>query len=444
MTNPSVIPSRLPRLLRIALVVGIVLVASGVSLFAFRHTIGPVTLTVAAGSIDGEAAALMSTIASRLASTNSHIRLKVVDTGTALGASKAFSGEQVDLAILRADVGDFSAARAVVVVTHGVLMIIAPPGSSIKGMDDLKGKTVGVVGGEANHRMVEILTQEFGLARAKVQFTDLALADVQKALQSKQVSALLVVMPLTQKYLSMVRNYFEKDNKRQPGLIPIESAGAIAAVGRYYESYEIPKGTLRGSPPIPDDDLTTLRVAFYLVANKKLDDDVVSDLTKAIMDTRGDLLSAYPLLAQISAPSTDKDAFISAHPGAAAYFGGDQKTFFDKYGDQLFYGSMLLGSLTSLLAGAWKFMRKDERAESPLNELYALANRIPHATEESELTAVEEEIDNILKAELAKHAKNDSNAADAAALGLAAHRLEHLLNHRRSVLLKLPTAPPSI
>ena len=37
-----------------------------------------------------------------------------------------------------------------------------------------------------------------------------------------------------------------------------------------------------------------------------------------------------------------------------------KKTFFDKYGDQIFYGSMLLGTLTSLFAAAWKFMTKKE------------------------------------------------------------------------------------
>ena len=427
-------PLRLPQTLRVALVVGIVLVAAGASLFIYRYVTRPVTLTVAAGSIDGEAAALMSTIASRLASTNSQVRLKVVDTHSVLDASKAFSEGRVDLAIIRADTGDLSAARTVVLVTHGVLMIVVPPGSSIEDVDDLKGKTVGVVGGEANRHVVEVLTQEYDLARAKVQFKDLALTDTQRALQSKQIDALLVVLPVAPKYLAHVRDLFDKEVKRKPKLIPIESAGAIANVAKAYESYDLPKGTLRGSPPIPDDDMTTLRVPFYLVANKKLNDDVVTDLTKVIMDTRRELLGAYPLLAQIGAPSTDKDAFIPIHPGAAAFYDGDQKTFFDKYGDQIFYGSMLLGSLTSLLAGAWKFMGRGTgtEAESPLNRLYALADQIHHAQGVSDLTMVEEEIDNILKAELAKFAEGDADVAEAAALGLAAHRLEHLINNRRS------------
>jgi len=436
-------PMSLPRWLRIAMTLGIVILAGGAGLFGYRYFTRPVTLTVAAGSIDGEAAALMSIVASRLASDKAHIRLKVVDTGTAIAASKAFAAGEADLAVVRADVGDLSAARTVVLLTHGVVMLLVPPGSTIKSVEDLKGKTVGVVGAEANRRVIEVLTEAYDLAgaKAKAQFIDVAFPDVPQALHSKHISALLVVTPVTEKYLSSIRNLFDKSAKRQPGLIEIESAGAIAAIAAAYESYDLPKGTLRGSPPLPDDDLTTLRLPVYLVANKKLDDTVIGDLTKSIMDVRRDLLGAHPLLAQIAAPSTDKDAFIPIHPGAAAYYDGDQKSFFDKYGDQIFYGSMLLGSLTSIFAGAWKFMQNDEEAKSPLNVLYALATRIRHAADEAELGAVEEEIDNILKAELAKYAKGESDASNASALSLAAHRLEHLINHRRSTLQRPSAAP---
>ena len=436
MLDPDEMASRLPTWLKLVLVGLLVVVASGAGLFAYRYFTLATTLTIAAGSFDGEAVRLMSAIASRLAKTSSPIRLKVVDTGTALEASRAFAAGRADLAIVRADAGDLSAARTVVLVTHGVVMLVVPPGSSIDGIDGLKGKTVGVVGGEVNHRIVEVLTQEYDLTRAKVQFKDVALADVQQALRSKQMSALLVVMPVSERYLSLMRNLFPAIAKQQPGLIAIESAGAIANVAQAYESYDLPKGTLRGSPPIPDDDLTTLRVPFYLVASSKLDDDVVTDLTKTIMESRRDLIGEFPLLAQIAAPSTDKDAYIPAHPGAAAFYDGTQQDFFDKYSNALYYGPMLLGGLASLLAGIWKFLGVggNGRIASPLDPLYALAGRIREARSEAELETVEEELDNILKAELAKYAKGNIQPGDAAALSLAAHRLEHLIHYRRNAL----------
>ena len=441
----AIATGRLPRWLRVALVLGIVLLVCGGGLYAYRYFSHPTMLTVAAGSADGETVRLMSTIATRLASTNAPVRLQVIDKGNAVDAAKTFSGGQADLAVLRADVGDLSSAETVVVVTRAVALIVAPPGSTITEMDDLKGKTIGVVGGEVNQNLVDALKREYGLDAAKTNFKNLTLAEIPQAIKAKQVSVLLGVMPLTDKYLTMLRGFFPKTGpkagKLQPALVPIESAGAIAAVTRYYQSYDLPKGAVQGSPPIPDDDMKTLHVPFYLVANKKLSEYVVGSLAKAIMNARRDLIGEYPFIAQISEPDTDKtdaenDTYIPVHPGAAAYFSGDEKTFFDKYGDQLFYGSMLLGTISTLFAAAWKFMtRKETKPEdSPLIQLHGLTDQIRKSSSEADLAETEGRIDAILKGELEKYATGNAEAAETAALGLATHRLEHLIAQRRTIL----------
>jgi ABC-type nitrate/sulfonate/bicarbonate transport system substrate-binding protein len=186
---------QIPRWLRVALVAALIILASGVGLFGYRYVTQPVTLTVAVGSYDGDAARIMSAIASQLASTNSHVRLKVIDKGTAPEAIKAFSTGQADLATARADIGDLAAARTVALLTHGVVLLIVPPGSPIDSMDGLKSKTVGVVARAANRRVVEAISKEYELDEAKVQFKDIALADIPPAFRSKQIQALLVVIP---------------------------------------------------------------------------------------------------------------------------------------------------------------------------------------------------------------------------------------------------------
>src|SRR5205085_5047595 len=128
------------------------------------------TLTIAVGSIDGEAAKLMSAMASQFALTSAPVRLKVIDSGTTLGAADEFSADKVDLAVVRGDVGDLSKAQAVVVVSHMVVLIIAPPGSPLDSIASLKGRVIGVVGGAANARIVDVLTKEYDLASAKVVF----------------------------------------------------------------------------------------------------------------------------------------------------------------------------------------------------------------------------------------------------------------------------------
>ncbi|WP_213741612.1 TAXI family TRAP transporter solute-binding subunit [Bradyrhizobium sp. dw_411] len=434
----------LPLWLRLVLLLGAIGLVSGASLLAYRYYTRPTTLTVAAGSIDGEAARMMSALASRLVATNAPVRLKVVDSGNAIEAAKAFAAGKVDLAVVRGDVGDLSQAQAVVVVSHVVALLIALPGSSISSPDKLKGHRIGVIGGDTNAKIADVLSKEYGLDRNKT-FRDIVPQDARRALESKEVAALLVVIPLTEKYLSQVRSFLQQGPKALPVLIPIESAGAIAEIERAYESFDVPKGTLRGAPPVPEDDLTTLRATLYLVANKKLGTDLVTSLTQTIMRVRRDLLTEQPIFAQITAPSTDADAYLPLHPGAAAFYNGTQQSFMDEYGNWIYLTPMLLGGAATVLAAAWKFLGLGTPipTQGPLDSLYALGRRIRKAGTEAELSDIEEEIDDILKAQRARSAGGDEDAVDDATLNVTAHRLENLIHDRRSMLARPATMAAS-
>lgn len=431
---------KLPTWVRIVLVAGVLVLAGSASLFAYRWYVRPVTLTIAVGSLDGEAGKVMSAIASRLATTNAPVRLTVIEKSSALEAADAFSSGKVDLAVVRGDVGDLSKAQAILVVAHAVALIVAPPGSAITDIAGLKRHTVGVIGGEINQKLVSVLTQEYDLGRANVTFKNLAPTEARQALASKEVSAILVVIPLTEKYLSMVRGLFAQNAKATPVLIPIELAGAIAQNAHAYESFDVPKGTLRGAPPVPDDDLTTLRVSFYIVANKKLDSDVVSSLTQSLLSARRDLLGEMPLLAQVTAPDTDPDAFLPVHPGAAAFYNGTTQSFMDKWSNTIYLTPMVLGALASVLAAAWKFLgiQKPQTKEAALDLLYALARRIRKADKEDELSDIEDQIDEILAAQRARAISGDEDAMDVTTLNVAAHRLENLVHDRRAILATRP------
>src|SRR5207247_10303675 len=146
--------------------------------------------------------------------------------------------------------------------------------------------------------------------RAKVTVVDVAINDAPAALASGKVHALLIVIPLTEKYLAKVRQFFQQERAKgsAPKLVEIESAGAVANVAQYYESYDIPKGTLRGAPPVPSDDLTSLRLSYFLVANKSVSADVITDLAQSLVDAIRELLSQFPTRVQVAARSTAEEA----------------------------------------------------------------------------------------------------------------------------------------
>ena len=297
-----------------------------------------------------------------------------------------------------------------------------------------------MVGGEINQKVVDVLTKEYDLTKANVVFKNIAPADARRAIETKEVNAILIVIPLTEKYLTLVRNLFPQNGKANPVLIPIESAGAIAQTVRAYESFDVPKGTLRGAPPVPDDDLTTLRVSLYLVANKKLGNDLITSLTKALLAARRDLIGELPILAQVTAPDTDPDAYLPVHPGAAAVYNATTQSFLDEWGNVIYLTPMILGGLATVLAAAWKFLGvgKPQTSEAALDSLYALGRRIRKAKQESELSEIEEEIDGILTAQRARAIGGDEEAMDVTTLNVTAHRLENLIHDRRAMLAMRP------
>ena len=426
----------LPFWVRAVLLAGVLCIIAGAGLISYRFYMRPKTLTIAVGSLDGEAKQVASLVASRLATTDAPIRLKVENVGSVLDAAKAFDAGTADLAVVRADVGDLQQARTVALTAHGVVLIVAPPGSPITSIAKLRDHTVGVVGGEINHRVVEVLKKEYDLDHANVTFKDIAPLDARRAVQAKEVSVLLLVVPLGERYLTFVKGLFREGPNSSPVLIPIDSAGAIADNKGPYESFDIPKGTLRGAPPVPDDDVTTLRVGFYLVANRHLSATLVTELTKKLMSVRRDLIGEQPLLAGIAAPDTDSDAYIAVHPGAAAFYNGTEESFMDRYGNAIYLTPMVLGAMASVFAAAWRFLgvRPLDPAQTTLDALCSLPGRVRKTDEEAELASIEEEVDAILRAQLARHADHDEAGSEAHALIAAAHRLDNLIHRRRMML----------
>jgi hypothetical protein len=110
-----------------------------------------------------------------------------------------------------------------------------------------------------------------------------------------------------------------------------------------------------------------------------------------------------------------------------------------EYGNWIYLAPMIAGGLATVLAGAWKFLGVGQsESEAPLDALYALARRIRKAGTLAGLTAIEQEIDGILKRQRARTAGGDESAVDATTLNVAAHRLEDLIHDRRAALAEKP------
>jgi hypothetical protein len=173
-----------------------------------------------------------------------------------------------------------------------------------------------------------------------------------------------------------------------------------------------------------------------LVANRHLNPQVIGELAKRVMAARRDLAANQPLIANIATPTLDADAFITVHPGAAAFYNGTQESFMDRWSNAIYLTPMALGALASLFAAAWRFLgiRTGEVEHTVLSRLGALRARIHDLGDEAGLRKLEDEIEAALSAHLARPPGEEEGGSETLAAIALAQRLDNLIHHRRAVL----------
>ena len=92
------------------------------------------------------------------------------------------------------------------------------------------------------------------------------------------------------------------------------------------------------------------------------------------------------------------------------------------------------GAYDKAIADYDEAIRLDLKYASALNRLYGIADQVEQARGEADLAKAEQQIDDILKEQLATYAPGEVDAGEAAALSLATHRLERQMERRRRAL----------
>ena len=222
----------------------------------------------------------------------------------------------------------------------------------------------------------------------------------------------------------------------EPTFLPIDVSEAIAARHPLYESEEIPGSTITTSPARPDDTLETVSVNHLIVAPKSLSETAVGTLTRQIFAAKPALAREMPGASKIEKPDTDKDAALPAHPGAAAYIDGTERTFMDKYSDYIWGVVLLFSVLGSATAAVRHFIKRDERRLNILHRerlVAAIAQARKIETIE-ELDALQCEADDILRETLDCYDDGAIDESDIAAYSLVLDQFHHAVADRRAAL----------
>src|SRR5712692_6902287 len=442
--SPSV-PTRRRKRQNAALLV----LAAGILLFAaaaggLYYTLRPVTLRIAVGPAGSDDQKLVQALAQTFSRDASSVRLSPITTEGATESIALLAASKADLAVARGDLDLPANAESVAILRKNVVVLWAPsglppkgskkpPAPKIKGLDDLAGHRVGVIGRtQANVILLRVILTESGVNPEKVAITQFGTNEIAELTRDPAIDAFMAVGPLDSKITSEAIAVTAKA-RGEPKFLPIDVSDAIAQKHPLYESEEIP-GSMFSSPPArPEDKIDTVSVNHLIVAPKSLSETTVAGFTRQLFAVRQSLAKELPSAAKIEKPDTDKDAAVPAHQGAAAYIDGTERTFLEKYSDYLWGGILVLSGLGS--AGAWlrQYLTRDEKEKSTLHRdnLLAMISRVRQAESPEQLTAMQCEVDGMLRETLDSYDDGAIEEGDLSAIGLVLEQFHHAVADRR-------------
>jgi TRAP transporter TAXI family solute receptor len=415
-------------------------VAAGTLYLALR----PVTLRIAVGPPGSDDQKLIQALAQTFARDRSQVRLSPITTEGPTESISLLAASKADLAVARGDLNLPANAEAVAILRKNVVVLWAPSGVSskrskkppapkIKGIDDLAGHRVGVIGRtQANVTLLRVILAESGVDPDKVAVTQFGTDQIAELARDPAIDAFMAVGPLDSK-ITTEAIAATAAARGEPKFLPIEVSEAIANKHPLYESEEIAGSIFSSSPARPEDKVETVSVNHLIIAPKSLSDTTVGTFVRQLFAVRQQLARELPSAGKIEKPDTDKDAALPAHAGAAAFIDGTERTFLERYSDYFWAAILVLSGLGSV--GAWlrHYWRRNEREQYTLHRdsLLDLVSRARQAESAEELATMQGEADGILRETLDSYDDGAIEEGDLSAIGLALEQFHHAIADRR-------------
>jgi TRAP transporter TAXI family solute receptor len=417
----------------------------------------PTTLRIAVGPAGSDDQRLIQSLAQTFASEGSPVRLTVISTAGAVESLGLLGTGETDLAVGRADEDMPKGAGSVAILRKNVVVLWAPSGAPKKGgkkdtktkikeIADLEGHRIGVLGRTpVNVNLLKVILTESGLNPDKVAVSRFSTSQITDMVKDPTIDAFMTVGPLDSKITTDAITTTAR-LRGEPAFIPIDVSETIAHKHPLYESEEIPGSSFTSAPARPEDTVDTVSVDHLIVAPKSLSESTVGAFTRALFQVRPALARDDPAASKIQKPDTDKDAAIPAHPGAAAYIDGTERTFLDKYSDYFWGGILLLSVLGSGAAWVRHYMKRDERNVTTLHrdKLLSAIAQVRKTDSLEELDALQEEADEFLRETLECYDDGAIEEGDLSAYGLVLEQFHHAVVDRRAAIATSPAGMPRV
>ena len=364
--------------------------AAGVAWLCFVH----MTLRVATGPMGSAGPQFFAAFVRTVADAHPRVRLKIVPTAEREASLKALVAGEADLAVVRSDLLTSTAAQTIAILRRDVVGLVIPPHTPIEKVRDLAGKTLGLVQGVADdeHILDQILAYYQSQANT-LQRVALAPGEIGPAIRQKRVAGLFALGPAGPGPLADVVSAVAKAGKGTLDIVDIEAADAIAQRFPLLESVDIPAGAFGTTPLRPEDSVTTLAVTWRLVARASMPNYVAGEVARLLFVTKAKLAPTFPQVGSIEVPDTTVGGALPFHPGAVAYYNGEQPNLLEMFENYVYLIAIIgsiLGAGVAWMLRAWRHAGRQDQAQ--LLRLLAILRAVP-AADLATLAALDHEVE---------------------------------------------------
>ncbi|MCP3369263.1 TAXI family TRAP transporter solute-binding subunit [Bradyrhizobium cajani] len=402
---PTEPPPQRPKVIKtnqqqVLLYVVLTLLLSLVTVWAGRMLVhNSETLTFAVGAPNSDEALFAAKLAAVLKNNASRFRIKIVNNPDNAKALAQFDRKQADLAVVRTDAKVPLRARALAILERDLVLLLGPGSKKIKSLAELKKKKIAVIAdNESSLAFVRsILDVPDGPEAARIQMAPQG-ATLDKLLAP--ASGFGAVIAIVHASKAVRDKAYEQVAKR--GGFTLNAIDEVTALARKFpgiSSETLTAGMLSAAPEIPDDELDTIGLEWLLVTQSRMSVTTAGELARIVYENKSALGLDSGFATRIEPASTEKDAFVMAHQGAADYINDDTKSFMDKYSDMMYLGAAALSVIGSIFAAIYAKITRiaPEKASELSTAILDVGERIEHAHSLDQLECLQDELEGILR-----------------------------------------------
>ncbi len=362
----------------------------------------PRTVTLAVGPAGLETHRYATALARASEEARDRIRYQIVTTSGAQESARLLEERKVNLAIVRSDYDLPANGQTIIVNTRRLVVIMAPQQrrGGIQKLADLKGKRIAVARlTDPNTPLVRRILAVAEIGEGDATLVEADLGELPELLGSGKVDAAIAVVVLSAPNVAEVIPQIAKRLPNGIRFVPLAEAEAVANRILGVETAELPAGIFGAGRPA--EEVATVAISYRTMARSTMPEELAGQVARSIYDLRTRLARLVPVAFTSEAPDATTGARLPVHPGAAAFFEGETKTFLERYGELMYiglWGASIVGSaLTAFVV--WFGRGRHHEGAKYLEEIVRLTSEVRGSAPDA-LAQIELRIDGIV-AELA-------------------------------------------